>query len=207
MRTGPTGCPAAGFLTPAAFVVAYLLIYWSGFVVVWKLGIVLVIGYVLIGIGWRSTRSDRRWTGSRRCGCRCGWSAWASSPGRARPYPAEGNTGNIPFWWDMLLVAVFSLVIFYWAMATRLPREEMMYLVDGRRCMARSRRCPATDGAAARPSARQFLPGGPVRCGTGHLLMGLPRGPLAPGVWPGGGDISTRTSSCLAARPFAGWRS
>jgi hypothetical protein len=29
----------------------------------------------------------------------------------------------------MLLVAVFSVVIFYWAMATRLSREEMLNLV------------------------------------------------------------------------------
>ena len=33
-----------------AFVVADLLIYWSGFEVIWKLGVVLVIGYVLMGI-------------------------------------------------------------------------------------------------------------------------------------------------------------
>jgi hypothetical protein len=39
------------------------------------------------------------------------------------------NTNTIPFWWDMVIVAVFSLVIFYWAMATKLPREEMMNLV------------------------------------------------------------------------------
>ena len=32
------------------------------------------------------------------------------------------NTDHIPFWWDMLVVAVFSLVIYYWAMATRLPK-------------------------------------------------------------------------------------
>jgi hypothetical protein len=29
----------------------------------------------------------------------------------------------------MLIVAVFSIVIFYWAMATKLPREEMLNLV------------------------------------------------------------------------------
>ena len=46
----PYRMPAAGFLAPAAFVVADLLIYWSGFEVIWKLGVVLVIGYVLIGI-------------------------------------------------------------------------------------------------------------------------------------------------------------
>ena len=36
-------------LAPFAFIVADLLIYWSGFEVVWKLGIVLIIGYVIIG--------------------------------------------------------------------------------------------------------------------------------------------------------------
>ena len=46
----PYRMQAAWLLAPAAFVVADLLIYWSGFEVIWKLGIVLMIGYVLIGI-------------------------------------------------------------------------------------------------------------------------------------------------------------
>jgi amino acid transporter len=127
----PYRMPAAGFLTPAAFVVANLLIYWSGFVVVWKLGIVLVIGYVLIGIGmaldkerppldWKSAVWLPVWLVG------VGIISWQGQ----YPSPADGNTGNIPFWWDMLLVSAFSVVIFYWAMATRLPTEEMMYLVD-----------------------------------------------------------------------------
>ncbi|HEX9622836.1 MAG TPA: APC family permease, partial [Streptosporangiaceae bacterium] len=41
----PYRMQAAWFLAPAAFVVADLLIYWSGFEVIWKLGVVLVIGY------------------------------------------------------------------------------------------------------------------------------------------------------------------
>ena len=40
------------------------------------------------------------------------------------------NTNHIPFWWDMLVVAAFSLVIYYWAMATRLPKAEMLNLVE-----------------------------------------------------------------------------
>jgi amino acid transporter len=123
----PYRMPAAGFLTPAAFVIADLLIYWSGFEVVWKLGIVLVIGYVLIGIGmafdkqrppldWKSAVWLPVWLVG------LGIMSWQGQYG-------PGNAGNIPFWWDMLLVAVFSVVIFYWAMATRLPREEMLYLV------------------------------------------------------------------------------
>ena len=50
MRTGRTGCRPPGCFAPAAFVIADLLIYWSGFEVIWKLGVVLVIGYVIIGI-------------------------------------------------------------------------------------------------------------------------------------------------------------
>ena len=43
---------------------------------------------------------------------------------KARP----DNTGRIPFWWDMLVVAVFSLVIYFWAKDARLPRGEMLDL-------------------------------------------------------------------------------
>ena len=39
------------------------------------------------------------------------------------------NTFHIPFWWDILVVAVFSLVIYYWAMYTGLSREETLDLV------------------------------------------------------------------------------
>ena len=46
--TRPYRMQAAAVLAPAAFVVADLLIYWSGFEVVWKLGIVLVLGYVIM---------------------------------------------------------------------------------------------------------------------------------------------------------------
>ena len=124
----PYRMPAAGFLTPAAFVIANLLIYWSGFEVVWKLGIVLVIGYVLIGISmaldkerppldWKSAQWLPVWL------IGLGIISWQGQYG-------PGNTGNIPFWWDMLIVAAFSVAIFYWAMATRLPREEMLELVE-----------------------------------------------------------------------------
>jgi hypothetical protein len=43
---------------------------------------------------------------------------------------APVNTSNIPFWWDMLVVAGFSVAIYFWAMATKLPRNEMLTLVN-----------------------------------------------------------------------------
>jgi amino acid transporter len=124
----PYRMPAAGFLNPTAFVIACLLIYWSGWLVVWKLGIVLVIGYVLMGISmafdkqrppleWKSAVWLPVWL------IGIGIISWQGQYG-------PGNTGNIPFWWDMLIVIVFSLAIYYWAMATRLPREEMLALVE-----------------------------------------------------------------------------
>jgi amino acid transporter len=130
----PYRMPAAGFLNPAAFVVACLLIYWSGWLVVWKLGVVLVIGYILIGISmafdkqrppldWKSAVWLPVWL------IGMGIISWQGQYDGGAVAPPV-NTGNIPFWWDMLIVAVFGLVIYYWAMATRLPREEMLYLVE-----------------------------------------------------------------------------
>ena len=132
--TRPYRMPAAAVLAPAAFIVANLLIYWSGFEVVWKLGITLVIGYLLIAIcmafdkqrpplDWKSAIWLPAWL------IGLGIISWQGVYDGGAVAPPV-NTGNLPFWWDMLVIAVFSLVIYYWAMATRLPREEMAYLVN-----------------------------------------------------------------------------
>jgi hypothetical protein len=104
-----------------------MLIYWSGFETVWKLGIVLVIGYVLIAIfmafdpqrpplDWKSAQ----WLPFYLIGM--GLISWQGQYG-------PDNTFHIGFGYDMLIVLGFSLVIFYWAVATRLPREEVERLV------------------------------------------------------------------------------
>ena len=130
----PYRMPWAMVLAPAAFVVADLLIYWSGFEVVWKLGVVLVIGYVLIGVAmifdkhrppldWKSAVWLPVWL------IGLGVISWQGQyAGGAVAAPV--NTNNIPFWWDMVTVAGFSLIIYYWAMFTKLPRAEMTKLVE-----------------------------------------------------------------------------
>ena len=40
------------------------------------------------------------------------------------------NTNNIPFWWDIVVTVGFSLIIYYWAMWTKLPRDQMLDLVN-----------------------------------------------------------------------------
>ncbi|HEX5301258.1 MAG TPA: APC family permease [Streptosporangiaceae bacterium] len=130
----PYRMPAAGVLAPFAFIIADLLIYWSGFEVIWKLGVVLVIGYVIIGIfmamdpqrpplDWKSAVWLPVWLIGMGI---ISWQGQYSGGAVAAPV----NTNNIPFWWDMLIVAVFSLIIWFWAMRTRLPREEMLLLVN-----------------------------------------------------------------------------
>ena len=130
----PYRMPAASVLSPLAFVLANLIIYWSGFETLWKLAVAIVIGYVLIGIAmafdpqrppldWRSAQ----WLPVYLIGMGIiSWQGQYSGGAVAAPL----NTGHIPFWWDMVVVAAFSLIIYYWAMATRLSRDEMLNLVN-----------------------------------------------------------------------------
>ena len=129
----PYRLPAAPVLAPAAFIIANLLIYWSGLEVIWKLGVVLVIGYVIIGVcmafdkdrpplDWKSAQ----WLPFYLIGM--GIISWLGQfSGGAVKAPV--NTNTIPFGVDFLVVAGFSLVVYYWAMATKLPRAEVLNLV------------------------------------------------------------------------------
>ena len=133
----PYRMPAAAVLCPLAFIVADLLIYWSGFEVVWKLGVVLVIGYVIMGIlmaldpqrpplDWKNAIWMPVWLIGMGI---ISWQGQFSGQSSKTPKPPV-NTGNIGFWYDILIVAAFSVVIYYWAMRTKLPREEMLALVN-----------------------------------------------------------------------------
>jgi amino acid transporter len=135
----PYRMPAATVIAPVAFILANLIIYWSGFEVLWKLAIAIVIGYVLIGIfmafdkdrpplDWKSAT----WLPVYLIGM--GIISWqgqfsGAASGDKHPLPPT-ITGNIPFWWDMVVVAGFSLIIYYWAMYAKLPRNEMLDLVN-----------------------------------------------------------------------------
>jgi amino acid transporter len=129
--TRPYSIPVAGVMSPLAFVICSMLIYWSGFNVVWKLGVCLVIGYILVGIcmafdqqrpplDWKSAQ----WLLPYLIGM--GIISWQGQYGSGAP---PINTGRIPFWWDFLVVAGFSLIIYYWAIYTALPREETLELI------------------------------------------------------------------------------
>ena len=113
----------AVFFAPFAFIIANLIIYWSGFEILWKLGVAIVLGYLLIlmhfsdnphapKINWQKSI----WIGAYLLGM--GIISWMGQFG-------PENTGRIPFWYDMLVVAIFSLVIYYWALYSSNSREEI----------------------------------------------------------------------------------
>jgi len=45
------------------------------------------------------------------------------------PTSWEANP-SLPFGWDILVTAIFSLIIYYWAVASALPSEEIQEMVD-----------------------------------------------------------------------------
>jgi amino acid transporter len=126
----PYRLPAARVLAPLAFAVANLLILWSGWATDWKLGVAILIGYVILTanqvfkLNPTAPQFEVRsalWLPVYLVGM--GLIVYLSDFGpTAHPW--------FPLWWDMLAVVVFSLAIYYWAMRVALPPERIQRLVD-----------------------------------------------------------------------------
>jgi amino acid transporter len=120
----PYRVPAAAIICPLGFIIADFLIYWSGFETVWKLGIVLVIGYVLIGVAmaFDPKRPTLDWKPAIWLPVYLVGMGVISWQGQYGP----DNTFRIKFGPDFLILLAWSLIIYYWAVASRLPREKML---------------------------------------------------------------------------------
>jgi amino acid transporter len=143
--------PLAGVLCPLAFVCASLIVYWAGWGTYSTLMVAVAIGYILmvasaafklnpkapkidwisavwifpylIGMGFIS------FFGQFGTGGAIGGLLGKNAAGVSTFM--VGGTGNIPgdfgipFWWDLLVVAVFSLIIYYTAMHFRLSEAKV----------------------------------------------------------------------------------
>ena len=127
--TRPYRLPAARVLAPASFVVANLLILWSGWATDYKLGIAILIGYVILAanrilklnphkpeLDWRSAS----WLPVYLVGM--GLIVYLSDFG-----PLKNPV--FPLWWDMAAVAVFCLAIYAWALRVALPTDAIERLI------------------------------------------------------------------------------
>ncbi|MBM9458436.1 APC family permease [Nocardioides sp. zg-536] len=121
-RPRPFRIPALGVLARVAFVVVGLIIYWTGWETMSKLTIPIAVGFVVLG--WRVAR-DRGlvrslalrslvWLGPYYVGLLA-----LTFAGRF-----GGGQDWMPLGIDMLVVAAFSLVMFEWAVSSRLADEE-----------------------------------------------------------------------------------
>ncbi|WP_329351766.1 APC family permease [Streptomyces sp. NBC_01261] len=127
----PYRLPFGKVLSPLSFVVANLIIYWAGWDTLWRLGVAIVLGYILLGAyAWYATASERP------DAPRLDWKAAQWLPvyllglGVISWQGSFGGQGHIALWWDIAVVAVFSLVIYYWAKATASRPEDIERSID-----------------------------------------------------------------------------
>ncbi|HET7299563.1 MAG TPA: APC family permease [Oleiagrimonas sp.] len=122
----PFRLPGVHVLAYLGFLSSNLIVYWSGWDIVWKLMIAVLIGYVVLGVHegrfhrftpkleWRSGAWVIVWLSGLTL------ISWLGI------YPEEHPAGNISvlgFGWSIIVLAVFSALVMWMATALRLPAE------------------------------------------------------------------------------------
>jgi hypothetical protein len=134
-RDRPFRLVAGSWLAPVGFIVANEIILFSGWAVDWKLIAAIVIGFILLGISGATSSPENRPSLDWRSGAwiwpyviGIGVISYLGSFTPADSIPIIGLTGakgTLPFGWDMLVMAVFSLAIYILALQLRLPPERV----------------------------------------------------------------------------------
>lgn len=135
-RHRPYRLPAARVLAPVGFVSANLIVYWGGFDTTWRVILGLAFGVALFAVN-RAFNKDRdpiskadwrgvRWVPVWLLGLLViGWLGRYDSGASAH----GGELNLLPEWWDLLVVIVFSLVIYFWAVRQAAPSEQIAEFV------------------------------------------------------------------------------
>jgi amino acid transporter len=113
-----------------AFYASNLIVYWAGWETDWKLFVTVLIGFALLVIfqvtGWGSAprldwRAGATWV--------LPWLGGLCLISYLGDYPEKsehaGNTGAISFGWGFLVLLALSVIVYWLAVSSRLPRERM----------------------------------------------------------------------------------
>jgi amino acid transporter len=127
--------PAAKILAPLSFVCANFIVYWSGWNTIFWLYLFIIIGYVAFAVYQAAAPASRK--------LHLDWRAAAWIPpwliglgiiSYLGQFPSTAPSSGwafhlvlkakltIPFWWDLVIIAGFSLVIYY--MAVRFAQSQ-----------------------------------------------------------------------------------
>ncbi|WP_285592876.1 APC family permease [Actinomycetospora sp. NBRC 106378] len=132
-RPRPYRMPAATVIAPLSFIAANEIIYWSGWTTDWKLAVAIVIGFVLFAAyrAFRASREGLAFFGADLQLRSLGWILpWLGGILVISALGQYDGAEIIPEWIDLLAVAVWSLVIFYLAVAMAMPAEEVARQVE-----------------------------------------------------------------------------
>jgi len=118
-RPRPYKLPAAGVLAPLAFVAANEIIYWASWTAVSKLLLAILVGFVIFGLSYAFRKPLERPPFDFAS---LGWLVpWFVGLGVISLLGNYDGLGVIPDWWDLVVVAVFSVAIFFLAVRMALP--------------------------------------------------------------------------------------
>jgi amino acid transporter len=131
--------PAAKVLCPLSFVFANMIIYFAGWSTIFWLYMFIVVGLVIFAGYQASIPAERRtvidwraasWLVPWLIGLAIiSWQGqYTSSPSTVFGLTLN-PTLNLPTWWDLLVLAVWALVIYYWAVAVTMSTDKVQAAV------------------------------------------------------------------------------
>jgi amino acid transporter len=132
--------PFGNALAPLAFILANFIVYWAGWQTYSTLMVVMMLGFILVASSAALKLNPNRptidwaaaaWVFPYLVGMGVisylggfGHGGIIGGIGIFKDVLVGGN-GDLPLYWDLAVLAVFSLVIYYVAMARRLPTEKV----------------------------------------------------------------------------------
>ncbi|MFC0431752.1 APC family permease [Kutzneria buriramensis] len=133
-RERPYLTPLPAILAPLGFVCANLIIYWSGWDVNYQIGYAIVAGLVVFAI----TRAFQKPETRSKLDLKAAqwivpWFAGLILLGYLGRYNLDAKSPSLnllPDGIDVLVVAAWSLIVFYWAVACARPTEEVVAAVE-----------------------------------------------------------------------------